>query len=133
MLVRNVPAAPANPLSRRAAMARAIGLLREPAFRRLTLAAGGLALATLSDGFLYLGLQDRMGFAPRYLPLLCVYSSLLVSSISPFALVLYLAAFGTFYAATDGVVMALAGALLPEEMRASGMGLLTAVVASARL
>jgi MFS family permease len=169
LLVRDETVAPANPLSRRAAMRRAMGLLREPAFRRLTLAAGGLGLATLSDGFLYLGLQDRIGFAPRYLPLLfvgtaivfmilavpmgrladrvgrgrvfvggyvlllCVYSSLLVSSISPFALVLYLAAFGTFYAATDGVVMALAGALLPEELRASGMGLLTAVVAASRL
>jgi MFS family permease len=169
LLVRDVPAAPADPLSRRAAMTRALGLLRVPAFRNLTLAAAALSLATLSDGFLYLGLQNRIGFAPRYLPLLfvgtaivfmvlavpmgrladrvgrgrvfvggyvlllCVYSSLLVSSISPFALVLYLAAFGTFYAATDGVVMALTSTLLPEELRASGMGLLTAVVASARL
>lgn len=169
LLVRDVPAAPADPLSRRAAMTRALGLLRVPAFRNLTLAAAALSLATLSDGFLYLGLQNRIGFAPRYLPLLfvgtaivfmvlavpmgkladrvgrgrvfvggyvlllCVYSSLLVPSISPFALVLYLAAFGTFYAATDGVVMALTSTLLPEELRASGMGLLTAVVASARL
>jgi MFS family permease len=169
LLVRDVPAAPADPLSRRAAMTRALGLLRVPAFRNLTFAAGALSLATLSDGFLYLGLQNRIGFAPRYLPLLfvgtaivfmvlavpmgkladrvgrgrvfvggyvlllCVYSSLLVSSISPFALVLYLAAFGTFYAATDGVVMALTSTLLPEELRASGMGLLTAVVAAARL
>ena len=82
-------------------------------------------------------LADRVGrgwvFVGGYVLLLGVYSSLLVSSISPFALVLYLAAFATFYAATDGVVMALAGALLPEEMRASGMGLLTAVVATARL
>ena len=82
-------------------------------------------------------LADRVGrgrvFVGGYVLLLCVYSSLLVSSISPFALVLYLAAFGTFYAATDGVMMALAGALLPEELRASGMGLLTAVVATSRL
>jgi MFS family permease len=169
LLVRDSRVAPANPPSRRAAMASALGLLRVPAFRRLVVAAGALGLATLSDGFLYLGLQDRMGFAPRYLPLLfvgtavvfmalavpmgrladrvgrarvfvggyllllCVYSSLLVPSISPAALVLYLAAFGTFYAATDGVVMAITGAMLPEELRASGMGLLTAVVAAARL
>jgi MFS family permease len=169
LLVRDVPSAPENPVSRRAAMTRALALLRVPAFRNLTLAAGGLSLATLSDGFLYLGLQNRIGFAPRYLPLLfvgtaivfmvlavpmgrladrvgrgrvfvggyvlllCVYSSLLVTSISPFALVLYLTAFGTFYAATDGVMMALASTLLPEEVRASGMGLLTAVVAAARL
>jgi MFS family permease len=169
LLVRDVPSAPENPVSRRAAMGRALALLHVPAFRNLTLAAAGLSLATLSDGFLYLGLQNRIGFAPRYLPLLfvgtaivfmvlavpmgkladrigrgrvfvggyvlllAVYSSLLVTSISPFALVLYLAAFGTFYAATDGVVMALASTLLPEELRASGMGLLTAVVAAARL
>jgi MFS family permease len=170
LLVRDVRNPPEEEVpSRRAAMASALGLLRVPAFRRLMLAAGGLGLATLSDGFLYLGLQDRMGFAPRYLPLLFVgtavvfmvlavpmgrladrvgrgkvfvggyllllgvYSSLLVPSISPAALVFYLAAFGVFYAATDGVVMALAGAMLPEELRASGMGLLTAVVAAARL
>ena len=169
LLVRDVRTAPANPPSRRQAMASALSLLRVPAFRRLTLAAGALGLATLSDGFLYLGLQDRMGVAPRYLPLLfvgsalvfmvlavpmgrladrvgrgrvfvggyllllAVYSSLLLPSISVGAVVIYLAAFGAFYAATDGVVMALASTLLPEELRASGMGLLTAVVAAARL
>jgi MFS family permease len=169
LLVRDVRKAPAEAPSRRTAMRNALGLLRVPAFRRLTLAAGALGLATLSDGFLYLGLQDRMGFAPRYLPLLfvgsalvfmilavpmgrladrvgrgrvfvggyllllAVYSSLLLPSISVGMVVLYLAAFGAFYAATDGVVMALASALLPEELRASGMGLLTAVVAAARL
>jgi MFS family permease len=169
LLVRDVRKPVEDPLSRRAALRNAFALLHVPAFRRLTVAAGLLGLATLSDGFLYLGLQDRMGFAPRYLPLLyvgtaivfmvlavpmgrladrvgrgkvfvggyvlllAVYSSLVVSSISPFALILYLAAFGVFYAATDGVVMALASALLPEELRGSGMGLLTAVVAAARL
>jgi MFS family permease len=169
LLVKDVRKPVEDPLSRRAAMRNAFALLRQPAFRHLTVAAGLLGLATLSDGFMYLGLQDRMGFAPRYLPLLyvgtalvfmilavpmgkladrvgrgkvfiggyvlllAVYSSLLVSSISPFALVLYLSAFGVFYAATDGVVMALASALLPEELRGSGMGLLTAVVAAARL
>jgi MFS family permease len=169
LLVRDQRDTPADPPSRRAAMASALGLVKVPAFRRLTLAAGALGLATLSDGFLYLGLQDRMGFAPRYLPLLFVgtalvfmvlavpmgkladrvgrgkvfvggyllllgvYSSLLVPSISPAVLVFYLAAFGAFYAATDGVVMALAGSLLPEELRASGMGLVTAVVAASRL
>jgi MFS family permease len=169
LLVRDVRDAPVNPPSRRAAIRSALALLKQPGFRRLTIASGLLGLATLSDGFLYLGLQDRMGFAPRYLPLLyvgtaivfmilavpmgkladrvgrgkvfvggyvlllAVYSSLLVPSISSTALVLYLAAFGIFYAATDGVVMALAGALLPEELRGSGMGLITAVVAASRL
>lgn len=169
LLVRDVRDEPAQAPSRRQAMKSALALLKVPAFRRLTLAAGALGLATLSDGFLYLGLQDRMGFAPRYLPLLyvgtalvfmilavpmgrladrvgrgkvfvggyllllAVYSSMLVPSISSTALIFYLVAFGVFYAATDGVVMALASALVPEELRASGMGLLTAVVAAARL
>ena len=72
LLVRDDRAAPADPLSRRsrdgprdgpAARAR----LPQPRARRRR-----PGLATLSDGFLYLGLQDRIGFAPRYLPLLFV-------------------------------------------------------------
>jgi len=169
LLVRDVRERPGAPPSRRTAMRNALALLRVPKFRRLVIAAGALGLATLSDGFLYLGLQDRMGFAPHYLPLLfvgtavvfmalavpmgrladrvgpakvfvggyvlllAVYSSLLIPSISSFALLLYLVAFGTFYAATDGVVMAIAAAMVPEELRGSGMGLVTAVVAGARL
>src|ERR1041384_208149 len=40
---------------------------------------------------------------------------------------------GVYYAATDGVLMALAGAALPQEMRASGMSLLATGTNLARL
>ena len=73
-------------------------------------------------------------FVGGYVLLLCVVRSLLVSSISAcFALVLYLAAFGTFYAATDGVMMARPVRCCPRSCGRSGMGLLTAVVAASRL
>src|SRR5689334_21169092 len=52
---------------------RGIGrLLVEPRFRLVTLAGSALAVATVSDGFLYLGLQRRLQFDPSYLPLLYV-------------------------------------------------------------
>jgi MFS family permease len=47
-----------------------LGLVRSPGrFRLLVLAAAGLALFTVSDGFVYLLLQSRNGAAPQYFPL----------------------------------------------------------------
>jgi MFS family permease len=51
-------------------------LLRAPRFKYLVLAAGGLGLATISDGFLYLTLQHRLTFAASFIPLLYVATSL---------------------------------------------------------
>jgi hypothetical protein len=48
-------------------------------------------------------------------------------------LVAVLALHGTFYAATDGVLMAVTGPLLPERLRASGMAGVQTVQAVARL
>ena len=45
-------------------------LLRQPAFGRLALASGGLALFSVSDGFLYLGLRDLGAVRIAYFPLL---------------------------------------------------------------
>jgi MFS family permease len=45
---------------------------RPSAIRRVMLAAGILAVATISDGFLFLQLADRDGLAVRYFPLLVV-------------------------------------------------------------
>lgn len=50
----------------------ALRLLRQPGFRVLVLAGGGLGLATISDAFVYLTLQRRVGFDARFLPLLFV-------------------------------------------------------------
>ena len=45
----------------------------------------------------------------------------------------YVVLLGAYYAGTDGVLMALAGARLPEDLRTSGMALLMTVSNLARL
>jgi MFS family permease len=44
-----------------------------------------------------------------------------------------LLALGAYFAATDGVTTAIAGALLPDELQASGIGILITVVSIGRL
>lgn len=128
-----------------------------------------LGLATMSDGFVYVGLQHRLGFETRFLPLLYVgtsvvymllavpvgkladklgrlkifvagyllllalYATILVPNLTPVALVGCLVLFGLYYAATDGVLMAISSALLPEETRGSGLALVTTGTTLARL
>ena len=50
-------------------------LLKLPRFKFLVLAATGLGVATISDGFLYLTLQHRLTFAASFIPLLYVATS----------------------------------------------------------
>jgi MFS family permease len=45
----------------------------------------------------------------------------------------YLVMLGAYYAATDGVLMALASFVLPPELRTSGLALLTTATGSGRL
>jgi MFS family permease len=89
-------------------------------------------------------LADRVGRARVFLAghalLLVVYLSLLLPGASgaggaggALQVVLALVLLGLYYAATDGVLMALAGAALPQEVRASGMALLTTGTSLARL
>ena len=83
-------------------------------------------------------LADRVGRARVFLAghalLLVVYLSLLLPmSGGGFQVVLALVLLGLYYAATDGVLMALAGAALPQEVQASGMALLTTGTSLARL
>ena len=82
-------------------------------------------------------LADRVGrarvFIGGYALLLAVYLSLLVPWTGAVPVMLDLALLGAYYAATDGVLMALAGAVLPTEQRASGMALLTTGTSLARL
>ena len=128
-----------------------------------------LGLATVSDGFLYLGMQRRMDldltafpllfvgsacsfmllavpvgrladrfgrermFLAGYSLLLVVYTALLVPNLGTPMLIVYLVLLGAYYAATDGVLMAAASSLLPEQSRASGLGLLVAAVTVAKL
>ena len=140
-----------------------VGLLHRPGFRALLIAGGALALATMSDGFVYLQMQQHLHLATRTLPLLfvatsliymllavpagrladrigrsvvfvvgyglllLVYASLLVPDEQAWVGVAAIVAFGTFYAATDGVLSALASSLLPESLRASGLSLVVTV------
>jgi MFS family permease len=144
-------------------------LLARPEFRRLVIAGSALAIATISDGFLYLGLQRRLDFDTSVFPLLFVgtavafmvlavpvgrladrfgrvrvflsghvlllaaYTSLLLPSLGTLALFAYLGIFGAYYAATDGVLMAVASSRLPESLRATGLGVLVTFTSLGRL
>ena len=50
-------------------------LLKLPRFKYVVLAATGLGVATISDGFLFLTLQHRLTFAASFIPLLYVATS----------------------------------------------------------
>jgi len=82
-------------------------------------------------------LADRIGrawvFIGGYVLLLLVYTALLQRSFSAGGVVIYLACFGAYYAATDGVLMALASPLVPEDLRSSGLALVTTVTSVAAL
>jgi MFS family permease len=147
----------------------AVAVLGERRFRVLVLAATVLALATVSDGFVYLGLQrtldlsltafpllfvgsavvymalaipagrlaDRLGrvrvFLGGYALLLVVYAVLLMPPLGTLVVIPALVALGAYYAATDGVLQAIASALLPERLRASGLALLVTATSLAKL
>jgi MFS family permease len=134
----------------------------------LTVAAGLLGLTTISDGFLYLLLQQQSNFNAGLFPLLYVGTAAFylvlavpvgrladrvgrgVTLLGGHALlaVAYLVVIrggaglpgviacllllGVFYAATDGVLMALASGLCPPDQRASGMALVTTAMSGAR-
>jgi MFS family permease len=82
-------------------------------------------------------LADRVGRGPVFLAgyalLVLLYLSLLLPVFGTAELLLLLAVLGLYYAATDGVLMALASAVLPAELRASGLALLVAATSTSRL
>jgi MFS family permease len=82
-------------------------------------------------------LADRIGrgqvFIGGYTLLLFVYGLLLLPSAGWLDLCITLPLLGAYYAATDGVLMAQASAILPAWLRSSGLGLLTAATGLARL
>jgi MFS family permease len=142
----------------------AAGLVRDPRFGLLLLAAVGLSIASVSDAMIYVGLQRKIDFEPAVFPLLyvitaivfmglaipfgqladrvgkvpvllagyallfIVYGLLLTSSLGYGMLIVCLIALGGYFAATEGVMTALAGAVLPEKLQASGIGILITVV-----
>jgi MFS family permease len=144
-------------------------LLALPSFRSLIIAASALSLATTSDAFIYLTLQQRLAFSPSVFPLLyvatslvyvitaapagrladrlgrravflggyvllgIVYVMLLAPGTGVWGAAMGILALGGYYAATDGVLMALAGRLLPKASVATGLAVLTTCTSLARL
>ena len=141
--------------------------LRERRFGRVAVVSALLGVLTISDGFLYLSLQDRDDFAGKWFPLLFVGTNVAYLSLAvPFGrlsdrwgrtkvlvgghLLLVgaylcaagpgglgftlacLALLGAFYACTDGVLAALASAIVPSSVRASGIATVQTIVAVAR-
>ncbi|WP_230977502.1 MFS transporter [Georgenia yuyongxinii] len=141
----------------------------DPRLRRLLVAMGVLSLLTVGDGFLYLSLQDRDGFAAQWFPLLFVGTNIVYIALAiPLGriadrfggartlvlghvalagayvcaavpaggtalTVTCLALLGAFYAATDGVLSAVAGRLVEPAVRGSAIGAAQGVVALARM
>jgi MFS family permease len=170
LFVKNPPEQPAaveiESLPRRESRLR---LLAERRFLALGLAGTVLGVATMSDGFVYLGLQRKLDFEPGMFPLLFVatasvymllavpvgrladrvgrtkvflagyslllpvYGVLVLSGVGLGGVVLCTVLLGTFYAATDGVLAAMASALLPPEVRGTGLATLVTATSTGRL
>ncbi|MFE3943709.1 MFS transporter [Streptomyces sp. NPDC059118] len=114
--------------------------------QRLDLPVGWFPLLPLGAAACYLLLAipagriaDRVGrrlpFLYGHLALLGVYATLLAPVGGPALLLLapVLALLGVFYATTDGVLMALAGPVLPADGRAGGLAVLQTGQALARM
>jgi len=144
-------------------------LLATRGFAGLTCAGTLLGLATVSDGFLYLVLQERTGLNPGLFPLLYVgtagsflllalpagmladrfgrratflaghgvlvlaYLIALPEEVSVGNLAVCVLLLGGYYALTEGVLMALASAMLPADVRGTGLALLTTMTSLGRL
>ena len=142
--------------------------LRDRRLRRLLLVSALLGILTIGDGFIYLVLQSRNGFAAEWFPLLYVGTNVAFLALSlPLGrladrvgrsrvfiagyvalLSAYLAAaipiagvpitllclllLGVFYAATDGVLSALATQFTPPGSTATGIASAQTVVAISR-
>jgi len=174
LFVPSRTAPPASPAARpgkedqHPSLRAAFALLGRRDLRALTLCAIALGLATVSDSFVYLMLQRRLGVPDRWfalLPLgtagaflllavplgrwadrvgrwrvfvgghvalLCAYALLMSSLRAGFLPYAVLALHGTFYAATDGVLMAAAAGSVPAALRSSGLALVQTGQAGAR-
>jgi MFS family permease len=147
----------------------AVRLLGGRRFRVLVAVGSALALATVSDAFIYLALQRRLEFDVTLLPLLyigtalvymllavpagrladrvgrariylagygmllLVYGTLLLPSAGGLQVAACLLLFGAYYAATEGVLMALASTLLAPSLRATGLAVLVTATSLGRL
>ena len=162
-------AADAEEQDRAPSLRSAFGLLRVARYRSLLIAGGALSLATASDAFIFLSLQEKLDLGTSMFPLLfvgssamymvlavpmgrladrvgrgrvliggyvllvAVYAALLLPIAGWVLLVAVLGLLGAYYAATDGVLMALGSAVVPDEVRGSGLALLGTATSIARL
>ena len=82
-------------------------------------------------------LADRWGrgrvFIAGYVLLLAVYCALMLPSAGTLTIVVVLGLLGTYYAATDGVLMAMGSQHVPEALRGSGLALLGTATSISRL
>jgi MFS family permease len=144
-------------------------LLSQTNFRALVLISSALALATLSDSFIFLTMQRRFDFSLSLFPLLYVgiavvymllaipvgrladrlgrryvfivgygllavaYGLLLLPGLPTVLSLGVLLLMGLYYAATDGVLSALASAMLPEQWRTTGLAIMTTGTGLGRL
>jgi MFS family permease len=167
LFVENVPL----PSAEQTVTARAaiVEPFRHAGFRGVLVIASALALATVSDAFVYLLLQRTANFGAEMFPLLAaatavsyvalavpagriadrvgrpavfvaghvalagVYAMLWLSNGGmPFAFLCVLL-LGSYYAMTDGVLAAVASAILPPAIRGTGLALLGTAVSLSRL
>jgi MFS family permease len=81
-------------------------------------------------------LADRIGRAPVFLAgnalLIVCYIVLRVSGPGVVPIAVILGSLGTYYAATDGILMALASEVIPAELRSSGLAWLTTATTAAK-
>lgn len=150
-------------------LATAAGAVRDARLRPLMVAGAVLSLATISDGFLYLTLQqrghlsmsalplcylataccymllsipigrvaDRWGRAPvlvgGYVAVGVIYVIAIAAPSSFVGSVMCLCLFGLYYAATEGVLTAMASSLIPEASRTTGLAVVASVVGCAKM
>ena len=111
---------------------------------RMTIAPGAFPLLYVLTALAFMALAipagrlaDRIGheamFVLGYVVLAAVYGMLLLPWMNGFLAVLMLIGLGAYYAATDGVLMALASRMLPPDLRTTGLALLTTGTGLARL
>ena len=101
-------------------------------------------LLYLGTAFFYLALampfgslSDKVGrarvFLGGYVLLVLMYVLLLSSSPGTIIVLACLGLLGAYYAATDGVLMALASTAIPERLRTSGLAIVTTATSTTRL
>lgn len=169
LFVPAVQPAEARAITSGVSLRSAAALLVEPRFRSLVLAGLVLGLTTISDAFIYLVLQRKLGFGAMAFPLLYVGTSLFMSLFAVpcgrladgigrrpvfiggyvLLMVVYalismpapgialagvaIALLGAYYAATEGVLTAMAASVLPASHSSSGLAMLATATNVARL